>query len=200
MLSNAIASGGRASARRICVTAALMFCGLIPGTRASAEPAGDPSQQVTVREERGVYNVTATFEVPQAPAVALAVLTDYEEIPRFMPDVRTSVVLERSPGRLVVEQEAVSQFMMFSKKVHLVLEVTEHGDTIRFVDHCTRSFSSYEGSWQATEKNGRTIITYMLKATPAFDVPKFLLKRLLRRDSAEMIARLQKEIAARPAR
>ncbi len=85
--------------------------------------------------------VAASFEVPQAVAVALAVLSDYEQIPRFMPDVRTSVVLERTPDRLLIEQAAVSRFMMFTKKVHLVLEVTEDGDTIRFVDRCGKSFT-----------------------------------------------------------
>ena len=50
---------------------------------------------MTVREERGVYSVAARFHVPQPPRVALAVLTDYEQIPRFMPDVATSIVLER---------------------------------------------------------------------------------------------------------
>jgi carbon monoxide dehydrogenase subunit G len=200
MIANAFASGGRARARRILLAGALVFSEMVAGAHAGAEAVGAASQQVTVREERGVYHVTATFEVAKAPAVALAVLTDYEQIPRFMPDVRTSLVLERSPGRLVVEQEGVSRFMMFSKKVHLVLEVTEDADTIRFVDRCAKSFSSYQGSWRATEKNGRTTISYELQATPAFDVPEFLLKRLLKRDSAEMIARLQKEIAARTLR
>ena len=39
---------------------------------------------------------------------------------------------ERSERRAVVEQEAVSRMMMFSKKVHLMLEITEEGHEIRF--------------------------------------------------------------------
>jgi hypothetical protein len=104
-----------------------------------------PAPSVTVREARGVYAVSARFQVAEPPAVALAVLTDYENIPRFLPDVTSSVVRERSERRAVVEQEAVSRMMMFSKKVHL--------------------------------------ITYELTAKPSFDVPEFILKRLLKRDS-----------------
>jgi hypothetical protein len=44
--------------------------------------------RVTVNEDRGVYSVTAQFEVSQAPSIALAVLTDYERLPQFMPSVK----------------------------------------------------------------------------------------------------------------
>jgi ribosome-associated toxin RatA of RatAB toxin-antitoxin module len=159
-----------------------------------------PSPHVTVREIDGTYSVAARFEVPESPAVALAVLSDYEQIPRFMPDVRSSVILNRTPDGLLVEQEAVSQLMMFSKKVHLVLEVTEDAGGIQFVDRCGKSFSRYEGAWRLTGKNGGTVVVYELTAHPAFDVPGFVLKRLLKRDSGEMISRLRREIAARALR
>ncbi len=186
--------------RWLLVAVVVTVCVSLPGAHLAATAAPEPSSGVSVREERGTYSVAARFEVPQAAGVALAVLSDYEQIPRFMPDVRTSVILERTPGRLLIEQEAVSQFMMFSKKVHLVLEVTEAGDTIRFVDRCRKSFTRYEGTWRVIQKDGGTTVTYELSARPAFDVPEFILKRLLRRDSGEMIHRLRREIAARAAR
>ena len=152
---------------------------------------------VTVREEHGVYTVVARFVVDQPAAVVLAVLTDYEQIPRFMPDVRTSIVRERAIGSAVVEQEAVSNVMMFSKRVHLVLEIEEQPDALIFRDRCGRSFVRYEGTWRVTNQDGQTAMTYKLIADPSFDVPGFMLKRLFRRDSAQMIERLRQEIAAR---
>jgi ribosome-associated toxin RatA of RatAB toxin-antitoxin module len=192
--------GERTSARRLLVAAVVSLCASLPGVQLAATADPEPSPQVSVREERGVYSVTARFDVPQAPGVALAVLSDYEQIPRFMPDVRTSVVLERAPGRLVVEQEAVSRVMMFSKTVHLRLEVTETSDALTFVDRCGKSFTRYNGSWRATPTGSGSTITYELTAAPAFDVPEFILKRLLKRDSARMIAGLRREMAARAAR
>jgi hypothetical protein len=76
------------------------------------------------------------FVVDQPAAVALAVLTDYEQIPRFMPDVRTSIAWERAIRSAVVEQDAVSSVMMFSKRVHLVLEIEEQPDALIFRDRC----------------------------------------------------------------
>ena len=86
---------------------------------------------------------------------------------------------------------------MFSKRVHLLLEVIEDGNAIRFVDQSGKSFNSYEGSWVAEPRDGGTTITYELKARPGFDVPQFILKRLLKRDSGAMISRLRQEFAAR---
>ena len=91
------------------LAAAVVMSGLITGQTA-AEPAA-----VSVREDEGVYYVLALFSVAQPVSIVRDVLTDYEQIPRFMPDVKTSVVVERSP-RLLVRQEASSKLGMFSKR------------------------------------------------------------------------------------
>jgi len=180
----------------LVLTAAALFL-LLQAALAVAEQS---PASLTVREEKGVYTVVARFLVDQPPSVALTVLTDYEQIPRFMPDIRTSIVRERTTGRVVVEQEAVSGVMLFSKRVHLVLEIEERPEAVVFRDRCGVSFVRYEGAWRVSLQNGQTAITYELTAEPSFDVPRFMLKRLFRRDSAEMIKRLQREIATRAPR
>jgi carbon monoxide dehydrogenase subunit G len=152
---------------------------------------------VTVHENGGIYRVAATFSVSQPAAVVMEVLADYDGISRFMPDVQTSTVLERDDDYAVVEQEAVAKFLMFSKRVHLVLEVHQAPGSLRFRDRCGNSFSSYEGRWTVTEVGGHTHVAYELTARPAFEVPEFLLRRLLKRDSTRMIQLLTAEIAAR---
>lgn len=175
------------------ILAAASLVIVLAGSMAEAGPA----PVVTVRETGGVYSVSARFRVPQPPAIAVAVLTDYENIPRFLPDVTSSVVRERSDSHAIVEQEAVSRLMMFSKKVHLMLEITEDGNTIRFRDGCGRSFEQYEGAWRVTASGAGSEITYELTAKPDFEVPEFILKRLLKRDSTRTIERLTAEIASR---
>lgn len=195
-LTSSVPTGESARVRRFAVAAAVALATLNSGYATAADGSA-PAPQVSVREDRGVYTVAARFEISQSAARALAVLSDYERIPQFMPEIKTSVVLSRTAGRILVEQEAISRFMMFSKKVHLLLEVTQDDSSLRFVDRCGKSFTTYQGAWRATTSGGRTKITYELTAKPAFDVPEFILKRLLKRDSVQMIDRLQREIAAR---
>jgi len=154
---------------------------------------------VTVREERGVYSVAARFFVRQPAPVAMAVLTDYDRIPQFMPGIETSVVIDRGVHRATVRQEAVSRFMMFSRRIYLTLDIVEGADTVQFRDRSGKSFTLYAGTWRVCEEAGGTAITYELTARPDFDVPEFVLKRLLKRDSLQMIEALQREMDARAA-
>jgi hypothetical protein len=163
----------------------------------NVQAVAEQSPALTVREARGVYTVSARFVADRPAAVVLHVLTDYAEIPRFLPDVRTSVVRERGAGWAVVEQEAASGLMMFSKRVHLVLDIQEQADAVLFQDRCGRSFARYEGAWRLSQQGTQTVIDYELTAQPRFEVPGWMLKRVVRRDSAEMIERLQREIAGR---
>jgi ribosome-associated toxin RatA of RatAB toxin-antitoxin module len=196
MLTLMHSTGGRSDARRFLVSL-LAACSLCTGARTAETEPTTPGLQVRVREENGVYCVSAQFPVSGSPALALKVLTDYEQIPRFMPDVKSSIVRERAAGRVVVEQEAVARMMMFSKRIYLLLEVRTDDDSVHFRDSSGRSFTRYEGAWRLTQQDGGTTVRYDLSATPAFDVPSFLLTRLLKRDAMQMIGRLRTEIAQR---
>src|SRR5215212_9562457 len=165
------ATGGRPGARRCLAWTALLVFGI--GALAGADQATDGAP--TVHDERGVYVVSAEFSVPAPAATALATLTDYDNIPRFMPAVKTSTVVERGADYAVVEQECVATFMLFSKRIHLALEVREHAGTVRFIDRCGKSFDRYEGAWTVSEIGGHAMIGYQLTAKPSFEVPSFLL-------------------------
>jgi len=184
-------AGGR-HARRFAVLGLTVAAILLASLSVSAA-----DDQVAVREKDGTYEVRASFSVSQPPSVVAGVLTDYVRIPHYMPEVRTSQLLERQNDRAVVEQEAVAKFLMFSKRVHLVLEVREGPMTIEFRDRCGQSFERYQGGWAMAESHGGTKISYRLTATPRFDVPNWLLSRLLKRDAVDMIGRLRAEIASR---
>ena len=174
----------------------LFFCVAMVVALAATGRGADDSD-ISVTEAEGVYRVTATFSVPQTPAAAVGVLTDFERIPAYMPDIKLSAVRERGDSGTVVEQEAIAKFMMFSKRVHLLLQVSESPGTITFRDTCGRSFAVYEGSWVVANAADGTTITYRLAAKPNFEVPGFVLKRLLKRDASDLIARIKAEIATR---
>jgi hypothetical protein len=173
--------------RGIIVSAVLAFT--------AAGPMLPPD--VSVREENGTYFVRAMFDVPETPAIARAVLTDYEGIPRFMSDVKTSVIVERFDGRVLVRQEATSKFTLFSKTIYLLLDISERDSTIRFNDRSGKSFTRYQGTWHFVASGGHTTVTYELAAKPAFSVPGFVIRKLMKSNALEMIADLKREMTAR---
>jgi carbon monoxide dehydrogenase subunit G len=190
-----IPGGGLRKVRHPFVLLGLATLSLAAGQHPRAATADDLPAQVTVREENGVYTVAARFRVDGPAERAVAVLTDYDRIPEFMPGVKTSIVRERRADRVVVEQDAVSKFLFFRKGVHLLLEVRQDGEIIHFRDLDGQSFTRYEGTWRVTQEEGRTLVAYDLTAAPLFSVPAALLSRVLKRDSAEMIEQLRLEIA-----
>lgn len=166
----------------------------------AAAAAEGEAPRVSVQESaKGTYIVTARFSVTVSPAAAYAVLTDYAEIPRVIPDVKQSRILERADGRAVVEQEAVSKFMFFSKRVHLRLDIEEDATQIRFRDICGQSFARYEGSWTIVPQASGVELHYELIAQPTFDVPLFVIRKVLSADAREMAERLREEMLARMA-
>jgi ribosome-associated toxin RatA of RatAB toxin-antitoxin module len=185
----------RPSVDRKALAASLVLALLAAAGSVAAATAPEPD--ITVREADGVYSVGATFTVAAPAAAVRAVLTDYNNIPSFMPDVRRSRVLDRESGYVRVEQHAVASFMLFSKDIHLVLMIEEGPETLRFGDTAGTSFRLYEGSWSLTPTAEGTTVAYALNARPSFSVPGFVLRRLLDRDARVMIDRLRIEIAAR---
>jgi carbon monoxide dehydrogenase subunit G len=159
-----------------------------------ADPQDVP--RVEVVETGGLYTVTASFAVPATAGTVMAVLSDYARIPKYMPDVQVSRVIERTADGAVVEQEAVTRFMLFSKRIYLLLDVREEASALRFSDQGRRSFATYHGAWVLTESDSLTVVDYQLSAKPSFEVPGFVLKRLLKRDAAQLIDRIKVEIAA----
>lgn len=185
-------AGGRFGARRLFTTLAAWL------VLAVAVPAeADAPPQIVIGRQGGAYTVTARFEVPHLPGHVLNVLTDYAGIPEFVPDITRSVVRSRQGARSVVEQDAVSRVMLFSKTVHLRLAIDESPDALTFRDLLGTSFTRYEGRWQLVPVDAGTLVTYELIAQPSFSVPGFLIRRLLARDADEMIDRLRDEMHAR---
>ena len=172
---------------------------LLAMAAAATAAAQEPPPAVSVREASGAYVVEARFHVAATAGVIRDVLTDYAGIPRFMPDVRSSVVRRRTGSSVIVEQEATSSFLMFSKRVHLVLDVVEGERVITFRDVCGRSFDRYEGAWTLEPGGDGATVTYTLTADPSFKVPGSVLRRLLERGARETIGQLRAEAARRTA-
>jgi hypothetical protein len=184
------------TAGRIFVVALAALAAAIVGV--DAAPADTPD--ISVQEAGGAYMVAARFTVVESDTLVREVLTDYANIPRFMPGVSSSEILQRDGALVRVRQEAVSTFMMFSRRVRLVLDVEEEPGVIRFRDRSNESFARYEGMWTIVRGANLTEIRYELTAQPAFKVPGFVLRKLLNRDAGIMIDRLRAEITARALR
>jgi uncharacterized membrane protein len=100
----------------------LILCILVSG---AAAYAGDPVQ-VDVHRENGKILLAASFVVPVSRELAWSVLTDFEHMPQFLPNLKTSHILQRDGNLVRVMQQGVIPlvFLQFSYESTRDIELT----------------------------------------------------------------------------
>jgi ribosome-associated toxin RatA of RatAB toxin-antitoxin module len=169
-------------------TGAAMLCG-----------AGTVFQPVffSSNEKAGVDEIKARFYVDADPQTAWNVLTDYEHIPRFVPDIKKSHVEEKHDDYLLLTQEAESGFLFITKRIHMLLRVQEVPiRNIYFNDVGKKDFYFYEGSWDIQPcPQGGVSVVYELEAKKNFDEP--FAGDYLHGGEKDLLKAVQKEIYLR---
>jgi hypothetical protein len=129
------------------------------------------------------------------------VLTDYEGIAGFVSSIRQSTVKRREQGRIVLEQHGVGKAWIVTVPMHVVLEVREQDERVlAFRDLCGKSFSTYEGQWEISTADGRTRVSYRLKADPNGRQPALVAGPAIRGSVKKLLDEVRTEILARAAR
>ena len=161
-------------------------------------PRALPSVTVVVRRgERGI-EVEGRCRLRAMPAAAWAVLTDYEDLERFVSSMRDSRVTARDSGYVLVEQAAVGRVFLFSRRMRTVLKVREEPPArIDFEDVLKRDFASYRGAWRIEDFGNEVEIVYELEARPTFRVPDAVARNAFQRAVRELIGQVGAEIEIR---
>src|SRR5579862_7675788 len=103
------------------------------------------------------------FFTEASQPVIWQLLTDYSSISKFSSMVRSSRVTQRKDETVFVKQEAVVNFLIFSKDVTLLLKVTEKPtDEIDFEEVSGKDFEFYAGSWRISQVQGGYWVLYTL--------------------------------------
>lgn len=148
----------------------------------------------------GGFKVEAGFWVSVSSETAWEVLSDYDRLAEFVPSLRSSKVLERRAGRVLLEQVAVGRVFAFSRRVRVVLELRETPfERIVFTDTAGEDFERYRGSWRIEPEHGSTRlrIVYELEAKRRFAAPDFVASGVLRRNTRSLLRALRKEMLRR---
>jgi hypothetical protein len=144
---------------------------------------GEPEIAVALsRGAEGRQQVRCGFWIGATPRQVWEVLTDYEGLPRFAPSLTRSKVLRGTP--LTVEQQATVRVLLFSRRVRLLLEVTEVPfRRLGFVDRA--------------RQGARTYVTYELEAVPSFQAPRAMARSVMRELAVEFVGAVRDEIRRR---
>jgi len=170
---------------RLLLVSLLVFS----GSTMAQPPASDVVVKRVNADGEQVFEVTASGSVKATPEAVWKVLTNYEGMPEFVPDLKKNKVLSRTGNRVIIEQSGVARFLFLSRTIHLVVQAHEEPMTAIDISLVTGDMKVYSCRWQMTAlPEGGTRIDYSGKMVPKFYVPGMLGSNIIRGDIERMMS------------
>lgn len=156
-----------------------------------------PEGDVHVERSAGGFKVDFTTAVAVPPALAWAVLTDFEHMAEFVPNLTSSQVTERSESKLTVVQKGVVRHGLFEADFESVREITLtalHEIRAHGVGGNIRRMDSL---MQLQAEGAGTRLTYRAQVLPSFWFPPLIGPAIVRRETAEQFSAIVREMLRR---
>jgi ribosome-associated toxin RatA of RatAB toxin-antitoxin module len=130
------------------------------------------------REGMSYFDIHASGFVTAAPQQAWQVLTDYERLPQFVPELVLSKVVKRDGNVVLLEQESRAGFLFFSYRLRMTVRVTEQPYSAIDIALVSGGMRQYDAHWELekAQENGRdgTRIRYSARMEPEFFIPPLI--------------------------
>lgn len=179
----------------------MLLCILVlaspPGPAVADEVSYVSDRDVQVARAGEHFTVDMVARAPVSPERAWEVLTDFEHMADFMPNLQTSAVLERNGAVLKVRQSGVARYGIFSSSFDFVREfvlrppreIRAHstGGNIRRMD----SVMSLEPDEAGTR------LRYHAEIEPDFWLPPLIGPGFVRHETAEQFSAMIREMVHR---
>ena len=151
-------------------------------------------------ERQGEYiTVNASVLMQVDARIAWEVLSDYDHLARFIPDMKTSRVVSRDGNRVLVEQKGEFGFFFYRQPVDVTLEVLEQPphriDARRIAGNIRELETRYELGTSAAGVR----FDYSGRFIPAFSLPPLIGMPIVRRIVERRFRAMVEEIVRRDA-
>ena len=183
-----------------------LFMGLmvLAALLSSAQAAVSAQESVRVadsdvRVERAGdhFTVDLSLYAPVPPALAWAVLTDFERMSDFVPNLVSSEVIGRSESMLNVRQKGVSRFGFFSMHFESVQETRLTPQSEIRAHGVSGNFRRMDSVMQLKAEGAGTRLTYHADVQPDFWFPPLIGPAMARRDMAQQFSAMLREMMRR---
>jgi ribosome-associated toxin RatA of RatAB toxin-antitoxin module len=136
-----------------------------------------------------MYEVDATGTVAAPLTKVWRILTGYERMAEFVPDLESCKVLSRNGNEVIIEQFGVARFLFMSKSIHLIVRATEQPMSSIDISLISGDMKHYESHWELipVPETGGTKVVYSGRLIPNFYVPGILGAKMIRSDIERMM-------------
>lgn len=152
---------------------------------------------VRVEGSGGNFTVDLTMYAPVAPSLAWAVLTDFEHMGEFVPNLVSSQVIERSDNLLKVNQKGVARYGLFSANFESIREIRLSPPREIRAHGVGGNIRRMESVMQLQTEGAGTRLNYHAEVLPGFWFPPLIGPALVRHDTAEQFSAMLREMTRR---
>ena len=156
-------------------------------------------EQTVERLPQGVRRLAVQLRTDQTVDDLWEVLTDYEGLSEFIPNLSSSKLIERSGNRVTLSQIGSQQLVLglkFSAEVQL--ELTEHRlEGLLQFRMIKGDFRRFEGSWRLQSVPDQTLVLYELTVQGCLGMPVALIEQRLRQDLNDNLLAVEEETIRR---
>ena len=162
-----------------------------------AGTAGAGPVRVEAHREGDAVVVEASADVHADPALAWEVLTAYDHYAEFVPDLRTSRVVERGPGTAVVEQTGVAGLFFYRIDIEVRLAVSEEPYAVVRSRAISGNFREMSGVYRLEPDGDGVRFLYSGRIVPSFTLPPLIGLPAVRASVQRQFGGLVREIERR---
>jgi carbon monoxide dehydrogenase subunit G len=163
--------------------------------RAAAAPAIE-----TRIERQGEYIAVNASTLIQVDArIAWEVLSDYDHLAQFIPDMKSSRVVSRDGNRVRVEQKGDFGFFFYRQPVEVMLEVVEEPQRRIDARRISGNIRDLETRYELKASDAGVKLDYIGRFIPEFSVPPFFGMAMVRRVIERRFRAMVEEIVRRDA-
>jgi ribosome-associated toxin RatA of RatAB toxin-antitoxin module len=158
----------------------------------------DTIQQEMERLPQGTRRLAVQLRLRLAPEWIWSVLTDYDHLDSFIPNLASSRQLWRRGNQVALEQVGTQQFCGLRFSARVQLELNEEPDQGRLAFRMLEGdFRCFQGLWQVGVDDTSTWLLYDLTVQGKPGMPIGLIEQRLKEDLASNLRGVQREAQRR---
>jgi len=178
----------------LIASCALLAAPCLPCSAAAAHEIA-----IEIVREGEFVSVRASAELKVNPRIAWEVLTDYDHLAEFIPDLRSSRVVRRTSDGVLVEQKGEFSFLFFRQPIEVTMAVSEQPPRRIVARAVAGNLKDMEGSYELQTSEAGVRLAYSGRFVPGFFLPPLIGMPIVRRSLERRFRAMVEEIERRDA-
>jgi len=161
--------------------------------------AGAQELSIVIERQGEFIKVNASAQLQVDARIAWEVLSDYDRLAQFIPDMTSSRVVSRSGDRVLVEQKGEISFFFYQQPVDVTLEVREEPQRRIVARRIDGNIRDLETRYELETSDAGVRFDYTGRFTPDFFLPPLIGMPIMRRIVERRFRAMVEEIVRRDA-